>query len=150
MHKGDENIIQFMKSLYATLYFSSVFIPGVLRAPGSCHLGGCTLSLRQAESGLGSCWDPVGWGNGWASLGAGATFLQPWTLQALLLCLCHLDTARDRRWTRGWGNFLTKRGSCWEEERSPATPELVSPPANGPQRLLLHAGVWEALFGEEI
>lgn len=33
-----------MKSLYATLYFSSTAIPGVARAPGTCHRRGCAPS----------------------------------------------------------------------------------------------------------
>lgn len=61
MHEGDENIIQFMQSLYATLYFSSTVIPGVPRAPGMCHPRGCTpswelSSQRLAELCLSGCW----------------------------------------------------------------------------------------------
>lgn len=43
-----------MKSLYATLYFSSIVIPGALQASGMCHLRGRALSLCQGESGSGS------------------------------------------------------------------------------------------------
>lgn len=74
-----------MKCLYATLYFSSAVIPGALRAAGMCHLGGCALSLRQAESGLSSRQparrgvshrDPLRQRGGCELLGAGATFLK--------------------------------------------------------------------------
>lgn len=74
-----------MKCLYATLYFSSAVIPGALRAAGMCHLGGCALSLRQAESGLSSRQpagqgvshrDPLRQRDGCELLGAGATFLK--------------------------------------------------------------------------
>lgn len=144
-----------MKSLYATLYFSSIAIPGALQASGMCHLRGRALSLARARTGTGSR-QPVCPGvSHWARCTRGA------------LGCCHdlpkavntshfapLPTPSRRsqgpQMNSGLGQFPYKEKKLLKEECGPATAELASLPANGPQRLFLHTGIWEAGFEEEI
>lgn len=123
------------------LYISAVRLSLACPGPQECATPGAA-----PQAGNSAPRDPLSF----ASLGAGTTLPKLQLLQALLLCLCPLHTARDHKWTQERGNFLTKRGSCWKEERGTATPELAPPPANRPQRRVLGAGIREAQFKEEI
>lgn len=122
-----------MKSLYTTLYFSSIVIPGALQASGMCLLRGRALSLCQGESRTGS-WQPVCPGVSQRDPLHQSSFgVLPWPSYSCKRCTfcssahCWLDTARDHKWTRDWDNFLTKRGSCWR--KNVALPRQSSLPA---------------------
>lgn len=139
-----------MKSLYATLYFSSIVIPGALQAPGMCHLRGRALSLCQGERDRlpaacvprGLPLRPTAPGELW---GAAMTFLKLQTLHILLLCPLLSRHSEGPQMNSGLGQFPYKETKLLKEEYDPA-----SAPANGPQRLFLHTGIWEAGFEEEI